>query len=234
MFHVGLDHVPFSVPGFQQGLRALEYEEGKNLHLDWRNLPDEAAAHATAQAFVRERVDLIVALENQTIRAAQAATTEIPIVMVHAFDPIGNGFVQSLNRSGGNVTGQAAFSSEGWYAKRLELFTALVPTLRRVLILVDPNDPLTPRLLPELRQAGTALNLQINVSRVSTQAEIEDMFDTLSPAKSMAFLQPRTIWRPTFPHLSYSSPWRRVCRCLCPSRSGWRKAGCFTMASITA
>lgn len=181
MFHVGLDHVPSSVSGFHDGLRALGYEEGKNLHLDWRNLPDEAAAHATAQVFVQERVDLIVALENQTIHAAQAATSEIPIVMVHAFDPIGNGFIKSMSRPGGNLTGQAAFSSEGWYAKRLELFTELVPTLRHVLILIDPNDPLTSRLLSELQQASSALNLQVNVRRVSTQAEIEQLFNTLSP-----------------------------------------------------
>lgn len=181
MFHVGLDHVPSSVPGLREGLKALGYEEGNNLHIDWHNLPDEAAAHVTAQSFVRESVDLIVALENQTIRAAQAATTAIPVVMVHAFDPVGNGFVHSLSRPGGNLTGQAAFSSEGWYAKRLELFTELVPTLRQVLVLVDPNDPLTPRLLPELQQSGTALQLQINVRRASTQAEIEEIFSTLSP-----------------------------------------------------
>ncbi len=180
LFHVGLDHVPSSVDGLRAGLKALGYEEGKNLHLGWRNLPDEMKARATAQAFVRGKVDLIVALENQSIRAAQAATAEIPIVMVHAYDPIGNGFVKSLSRPGGNLTGQAAFSSEGWYAKRLELFTELVPSLRRILILVDPHDPLTPRLLPELQQAGTALKLQVNVRRASTQPEIEQTSSALS------------------------------------------------------
>lgn len=101
LFHVGLDHVPSSLDGLREGLKALGYEEGKNLHLDWRNLPDEAAAQATAQAFVREQVDLLVAFENQAIRAAQAATTTLPIVMVHAYDPITNRFVQSLAHRGG-------------------------------------------------------------------------------------------------------------------------------------
>jgi putative tryptophan/tyrosine transport system substrate-binding protein len=113
LFHVGLDHVPGSLDGLREGLKVLGYEEGKNLHLDWRNLPDETAAHATAQVFVRAKVDLIIAFENQTIRAARAATTVIPIVIVHAYDPVGNGFVQSLAHPGGNLTGQAEFAWQG-------------------------------------------------------------------------------------------------------------------------
>src|ERR671925_848427 len=74
LFHVGLDHVPPSLDALRDGLKALGYEEGKNLIFDWRNLPDEAAADDTAKAFVQERVDLMVAFENQTARAAHAAT----------------------------------------------------------------------------------------------------------------------------------------------------------------
>jgi putative ABC transport system substrate-binding protein len=161
----------------------LGYEEGKNLHLDWRNLPDEAAARATAQAFVREPVDLMLAFENQTIQAAQAATAVIPIVMVHAYDPVANGFVRSMAHPGGNVTGQAAFAWEGWYAKKLELFKELVPHLRRVLVLVDPQDPLTPRLLPEVQHAAAALQLHAKVREATTQAEIEQWFSALTPGE---------------------------------------------------
>src|SRR2546427_4576043 len=78
LFHVGLDHVPPSLEPLRNTLKALGYEEGKNLWSDWRNLPDENAAHETAQEFVRHRVDLIVAFENQTVRAAKAATPTIP------------------------------------------------------------------------------------------------------------------------------------------------------------
>jgi ABC-type uncharacterized transport system substrate-binding protein len=183
LFHVGLDHVPSSLDGLREGLKALGYEEGKNLHLDWRNLPDEEAAHATAQAFVREQVHLLVAFENQAIRAAQAATTTIPIVMVHAYDPITNRFVQSLARPEGNLTGQSAYSWEGWYAKKLELFKELVPHLRRVLVLADPHDPLTSRLLPEVQRAAAALQLHLTVREVTTQAGIEQIFNTLTPGE---------------------------------------------------
>jgi len=80
IFHVGLDHVPPSLEPLRQELKKVGYEEGKSLRLDWRNLPDEETARVTAQEFVRNRVDLIVAYENQTVRAAMAATSEIPIV----------------------------------------------------------------------------------------------------------------------------------------------------------
>src|SRR5262249_38068759 len=83
LFHVGLDHVPPSLDGLRQGLRALGYEDGRNLRLDWRNLADEAAARETARDFVRSHVDVIVAFESQTVRAAKAATTEIPVVFLH-------------------------------------------------------------------------------------------------------------------------------------------------------
>jgi len=139
LFHVGLDHVPPSLDGLRDGLKALGYEEGKTIHLDWRNLPDEAAAHDTAQAFVREGVDLIVAFENQTVRAAKAATAAIPIVFVHANDPVAAGFVQSLAHPGGNLTGFE--SSVALPDKWLEWFKDLVPQLRRVLVLQTPLIP---------------------------------------------------------------------------------------------
>src|SRR5438552_13578535 len=77
LFHVGLDHVPPSLEPLRERLKILGYEEGKNLRADWRNLPDEEAAREAAKEFVRARVDLVVAFENQTARAAKGATSEI-------------------------------------------------------------------------------------------------------------------------------------------------------------
>src|SRR5690606_7676567 len=77
LFHVGLDHVPPSLETLYDELRVLGYEEGRDLHLDWRNLPDERAAHDVAHEFVRDGASVIVAFENQTVRAAIAATSEI-------------------------------------------------------------------------------------------------------------------------------------------------------------
>src|SRR5690349_17411545 len=96
LFHVGLDHVPPSLEPLRRELKKLGYEEGKNLQLDWRNLPDEEAAAVAAKNFVNKRVDLIVAFENQTGRAAKAATSEIPVVLVHGQDAMAEGFGKSM------------------------------------------------------------------------------------------------------------------------------------------
>ncbi|MBI3990379.1 MAG: ABC transporter substrate-binding protein [candidate division NC10 bacterium] len=180
LFHVGLDHVPLSLDTLREGLKALGYEERKNIHLDWRNLADEEAARATAQEFVRERVDLIVAFEDQTIRAAKAATSEIPVVFLHASDPVADGYVKSLARPGGNMTGFGGI----WFElpdKQLELFKELIPRLRRLLILIDPEDPVTRRLLAKVQRAAEILKLKLVEREATNQADIERVFDSVTP-----------------------------------------------------
>ena len=177
--NVGLDHVPPSLEPLRQELQKLGYQEGKNIHLDWRNLPDEEAALNTAREFVRNRVDLIVAFENQTIRAAKAVTSEIPVVMMHASDPVANGFVESLARPGGNITG---FSwPEEIAVKRIELFKEMIPTLRRVLVVIDPEDPTTAPLFSEVRRVATALKLQLLEREATTQADVERVLASIEP-----------------------------------------------------
>jgi putative ABC transport system substrate-binding protein len=174
LFHVGLDHVPPSLTPLREGLKALGYEEGKNLQLDWRNLPDEDAARETAKEFVRNRVDLIVAFENQTTRASKAATSGIPVVFLHVDDPVANGFVKSLARPGGNLTGFVTYTV--LLSKQVELFRELVPRLRRVLVLIDPEDPSTPRDLAEIRKAAGMLKLQLVEREAANRADIERVF----------------------------------------------------------
>ena len=170
-FHVGLDHVPPSLEPLRGGLKALGYEDGKNFHFDWRNLPDEQAAQEVAREFVRNRVDLIVAFENQTIRAAKKATTQIPVVFVHASDPVEAGFVKGMAYPGGNLTGFAGVGDVP--AKWLQLFSEVVPGLRRVLILFNPRDPVAPKYLREYRKAATNLNLKLVEREVGDGADIE-------------------------------------------------------------
>lgn len=174
LFHVGLDHVPPSLEPLRQTLKALGYEEGKNIRLDWRNLADEEAARETAKEFVRERVDLIVAFEGQTVRAAKAATSEIPVVFLHVDDPVADGFIKSLSHPGGNLTGFVTYPiSPG---KQMELFKEIVPKLRRLLALIDPQDPATGRVLSEVREAAVALKLHLTEREVRNQADIERLF----------------------------------------------------------
>jgi len=177
LFHVGLDHVPPSLDPFREGLKALGYEEGRNIRLDWRNLADEEAARATAKEFVRDRVDLIVAWENQSVRAAKAATSEIPVMILHVTDPVADGFVKSLARPGGNLTGIVGLRDLP--GKQIELFRELVPRLRRVLLLIDPQDPVTGRLLAEIREVGATLKLRLVEQEATNQADIERVFGSV-------------------------------------------------------
>jgi len=192
LFHVGLDHIPPSLDGLREGLKALGYEEGKNLQLDFRNLADEEAAGVAAREFVQKRVDLIVAFEPQTVRSAKATTSTIPIVFLHVFDPVADGFVSSLARPGGNLTGFAQFGD--FAPKRLELLKTIVPALRRVLVLAAVDDPSTPDSLATRRQAATALKLELFERQVRDESDIERVFISLKPGEVQAvFIAAQTL-----------------------------------------
>jgi len=179
LFHVGLDHVPPQLDGLREGLRALGYEDGVNIRLDWRNLPNETAARDTAKEFVRDRVNVIVAFESQTARAAKAATSDIPIVFVSVGAAVGDELVKTLARPGGNVTGFTGFTE--LFGKQLELFKELVPRLRRVLVLIDTDDPMTRTIASELRAAGAKLEVALVERQVRDRADIERAFGALKP-----------------------------------------------------
>jgi len=144
LMHVGTDHVPTSLGSLKARLEELGWTEGENIELIWRNLePGEVTNQAVE--FVRERLDAIVAFEDQSIYAAQSATARkedrIPIVFLHPSDPVRDGLIVSLSHPGGNMTG--VFGVRDVVAKQLELYQLLVPNLHRVLTLVDPEDPAT-------------------------------------------------------------------------------------------
>ena len=200
LFHVGLDHVPPSLDGLRDGLKALGYVDGKNIRLDWRNLADEAAARETARQFVRERVDLIVAFESQTVRAAKAATTEIPIVFLHVTDPVTEGFVHSLSHPGGNLTGSAEFFAE-LAPKRLELLKELVPHLRRLLTLVGTDDAAATVMRAEVRKTSATLGIESIEREVRTQADVERVFGSLKPGEVDAVFMATLNLYTNFPSL---------------------------------
>jgi putative ABC transport system substrate-binding protein len=176
VFHVG-DHIPPGLETLRDGLKTMGYEEGKNIQLDFQNLADEEAATRTAREFVRARLDLIVAFGNPTVRAAKSVTAEIPIVMIHVTDPVAHGFVKTLARPGGNLTGFVFFAVSP--AKHVELFKEMVPGLRRVLVLVDPHDPATPSELAEIRRAAAALKLNSTEREATDQADLERVFGSI-------------------------------------------------------
>ena len=202
LFHVGVGHVPGSVPALVDALESLGYlttaqsekfdadlkslprslnERGKRVTLEWRNCLDEAQADQVAKEFVRQKVDLIVALESQTIRAAHAATSTIPIVFLHALDPVAEGLVKSLSHPGTNMTGLIGFRNLA--GKQLEMFKNLVPSLHRVLAITDPQDPGSPALTDQIKSSAATLHVSVVYRPASTEAEVGSIFDALKPGE---------------------------------------------------
>jgi putative ABC transport system substrate-binding protein len=168
------------VPALHQALNEMGYEDEKNLRFDWRNQADEVAAEATTKEWVATGVDLIVTFEDQCARAAMAATSTIPIVFVHTLDPLTSGYIDSLARPGGNITGPV--SNLGLVAKRLELLEEIDPTLQRVLMLVDPADPFV-QTLERARRAASTLGLELVERAAHSAADLERIFAELQPGE---------------------------------------------------
>ncbi len=177
--HVGLDHEPPGLHTLHQALNDMGYQDGKNLNFDWRNQPDAAAAAATIKEWVAARVDVIVGFEDQCIRAARSATSKIPIVFVQIYDPQVAGYIKSLARPGGNLTGPVANLKLG--AKRLELLKEIDPKIQLILVLFDGRDPYSPGELALARQAAASLHLKLVERDVRSEAELRQVFASLKP-----------------------------------------------------
>jgi len=177
LFHVGLDHVPPSLEPLRATLKALGYEEQGNLRFDWRNLADERAAREVVRDFVAQPVDVIVAFENVTARAAKAATTTIPVVFVHVTDPVRDGFVKSLAHPGGNLTGFSGVGDAA--AKEIELLAEAVPGTRRILVLEDAHDPTTARRLDDMRRTASRLKVTLLEREATDVSSIEHVLKSV-------------------------------------------------------
>jgi putative tryptophan/tyrosine transport system substrate-binding protein len=167
------------VSAFHQGLRDRGYVEGRNVVFEARwadtlydRLPTMAAE------LVQRQVTLIVAFSTPAARAAKAATTTIPIVFTTTSDPVQIGFVASLNRPGGNMTGVTVRGVEVG-PKHLELLREAVPAAKIVALLVNPTNPQTDALSKNLQAAAHTFGLELHVLNASTEREFDTVFATL-------------------------------------------------------
>jgi ABC-type uncharacterized transport system substrate-binding protein len=170
--------VPERYEAFRKGLRELGYIEGKNIIIVYRyaarkldRLPSLAAE------LVRLRVDVIVTGGPTPTRAAKEATKTIPIVMAFDSDPVGNGFVSSLARPGGNITGLSNVAPE-ISGKRLEILKEIVPKLSRVAVLGMSTNPGNSLSLKETELAAQSLGLQVQYLDARGAKDIEAAFET--------------------------------------------------------
>ena len=179
---------PARIEAFRQGLRELGYVEGKNIVIEWRFAEGKADRLAGfAAELVRLKVDVIVSGGSTATRAAKEATSTIPIVMAQDNDPVGNGFVTSLARPGGNVTGLAALRSE-LSGKRLELLKEIVPKLSRVAVLGSSTNPGNAQSLKEVELAARAIGVQLQYVDVRGPKDIETAFKEASKGRADAVL----------------------------------------------
>src|SRR5215813_2055049 len=177
VYRIGFLRLPSASPessaAFRQGLRELGYVEGKNLIIQYPSA--EATLPARVAELVRLKVDVIVTGGATVTRAAKEATRTIPIVFVQDPDPVGNGFVTSLARPAGNITGLSSMGAD-LAGKRMELLREVLPKLSRLPVLGNSANAGNGIQLRETERAAAALGVQLQYLDILTAKDIETAF----------------------------------------------------------
>ena len=172
----------------REGLGDLGYVEGKNIVIESRYAQEKLdRLPSLAAELVRLKVDIIVTAGGQATRAAKEATSKIPIVMTNDPDPVGSGFVASLARPGGNITGLSTLAPE-LSGKRLELLREVVPTLSRVAVFGTSTQPGHAQTIKELELAAKAFKVQIQYLNVSDSKDTEPAFRAAAKGRADGLL----------------------------------------------
>jgi putative ABC transport system substrate-binding protein len=161
---------------FGQGLRDLGYMEGKNIVIEWRSAEGKSdRLSALATELVRLKVDLIVTAGPLVTRAVKEATSTIPIVLAQDPDPVANGFVASLARPGGNITGLSRLAPE-LSGKQLELLKEIIPKFSRVAVFGTATRPGNAQTLREVELAAGAFGVKLQYLDILSPKDIEAAF----------------------------------------------------------
>jgi putative tryptophan/tyrosine transport system substrate-binding protein len=174
---------------FREGLRDLGYVEEKNILIEWRgadNIPERR--RAIAEELVSLKVDVIVTGGSDAARVAKEATSTIPIVMASSNDPVGDGFVASLARPGGNITGLSQLSPE-LNGKRLEILKEVLPKLARLAVFWTSSGVGQVQVRQEIERAATAFGVKLQYFDVLTTKDIEPAFHAAVKGRADAVLE---------------------------------------------
>jgi ABC-type uncharacterized transport system substrate-binding protein len=165
---------------FRQGLSETGYVEGNNVAIEYRWAEGQYdRLPALAADLVRNLIAVLATQDTPATLAAKAATTTIPMVFITSADPVEVGFVASLARPGGNLTGVTMLGVE-LGSKRLELLHELVPAATTIALLVNPTDPaLSEPITRGLQTAAHALGLKLHALQASTERDFDAAFATL-------------------------------------------------------
>jgi len=174
--------------GFRQGLREHGYVEEKDILIEQRYAEGNFdRIPALAADLVRLKVDVIVSATSPGTRSLKELTNTIPIVMTSDTDPVGNKFVASLARPGGNITGLSVLTPE-LSGKRLELLKEIVAQLSRVAVLGSSSTATTAQVLKEMELAATALKVQLQYLDVESPKDIETAFQEATKGRADGML----------------------------------------------
>jgi putative ABC transport system substrate-binding protein len=183
-----LSSTPARREAFRQGLRDLGYVEGKNIIIEWRFAEGKLdRVPGLVAELVRLKVDVIVTAGPLPTRAAKEATVTLPIVMTNEGDPVGTGFVASLARPGGNITGLSTLAPE-LSGKRLELLKEIVPRLSRAAFFGTSTLPGNAQSLKETELAAGALGVKLQYLDVLDPKDIETAFRAAGKGRADAVL----------------------------------------------
>jgi ABC-type uncharacterized transport system substrate-binding protein len=172
---------PRVLEAFRQGLRDLGWVEGQNIVIEYRSaegridrLPDLAAE------LVRLKVDVIVAAPTPATLAAMNATGTVPIVGVSLTEPVGLGLIASLARPGGNVTGVSYSVGTDIFGKNVELLKEVVPKVRRIAVLSNPDSPAQPLTISNIKGAARSLGLQLLLLEARAPGDFDGAFAAMA------------------------------------------------------
>ena len=182
-----LTDVAYLVTAFRQGLKEAGFVEGQNVAIEYRSAEDHVERlPALVADLIGRQVAVIVGNHNAAL-AAKAAATLVPIVFVTGADPLRDGFVASLNRPGGNVTGVSFLANEIG-AKRLDLLRQLVPNAGMIAMLVNPGTPDTEAERREVQAAAQAMGQQLIIFDVKSERDSDAAFATATQRGAGALL----------------------------------------------
>jgi putative ABC transport system substrate-binding protein len=178
------------VAAFTQRLRELGWIENQTVVIEYRWSEGRAERFAQiADEFVRLKVDVIVTSGTPQVLVTKRATSVIPIVFARVGDPVANGLVASVARPGGNVTGLSVQSNE-LAGKRIEILREVVPSLRRVAILANVDNPFSVLELGEAQAAARRLNLEFDALEIRRAEEITHAFETIKGRAEALYVCP--------------------------------------------
>jgi putative ABC transport system substrate-binding protein len=170
---------PGAEPAFIRGLEATGFLEGKNISIEWRWASGQYnRLSSLAGELLSRNVAVIATFDAPSSFAAKAATKTTPIVFVSGADPVKIGLVESFSRPNGNLTGMTGYFSVAG-AKRVELLHELLPNVKAIALLGNPNNVNFPPAVPDIRAAADALEQRLEVLTASTESELEAAFVTM-------------------------------------------------------